>query len=110
MNQQILETLAQTLADRRDADPGASYTAALIQGGPDRILKKIGEEAGETIIAGKGGSDAELVHEVADLWYHTMVLLVARGLTPTAVLSELEHRSGVSGHAEKAARADPTSD
>lgn len=104
MQQDILEQLARTLAQRRESDPAESYTAALLHEAPDRILKKIAEEAGETVIAGKGGSDREIVHEVADLWYHTLVLLVSRGLSPADVLAELERRSGVSGHTEKAAR------
>jgi len=104
VNQDTLETLARTLASRVDADPSTSYTAKLLHEAPDGILKKIAEEAGETIIAGKGGSDGELVHEIADLWYHTLVLLVSRGLSPGDVLAELERRSGTSGHAEKAAR------
>ena len=70
----------------------------------DTILKKIGEEAAETIIAAKGGDDEALVYEVADLWFHTLVLLAERGLHPRQVLAELERRAGVSGHQEKAAR------
>jgi len=101
----ILQRLAEALAARGDADAEKSYTAALLRDAPDAILKKIGEEAGETIIAGKGGSDTEVVHEIADLWYHTLVLLVSRGLSPADVLAELDRRSGVSGHAEKAARS-----
>lgn len=76
----------------------------LLHDAPDSVLKKIAEEAGEVIIAGKGGSDGELVHEVADLWYHTLVLLVSRGLSAADVLAELERRGGTSGHSEKAAR------
>ncbi len=104
MSEKTLELLADALAERVQADPSVSYTAALLAGAPDSILRKIAEEAGETIIAGKGGSDAEVVHEIADLWYHTLVLLVARGLSPADVLAELDRRSGTSGHAEKAAR------
>lgn len=105
MNQDSLHHLEQTLASRVGADPASSYTASLLANAPDAILKKIGEEAGETIIAGKGGSDDELVHEIADLWYHTLVLLVARGLSVDQILAELDRRSGRSGHDEKAARA-----
>ena len=110
MSQDILDSLARTLAQRAGADPDESYTAALLADAPDGILRKIAEEAGETILAGKGDNDRELVHEVADLWYHTLVLLVSRGLSPADVLAELERRSGTSGHAEKAARAAPNID
>lgn len=106
VNQDSLQHLEHTLARRIGADPASSYTASLLADAPDGILKKIAEESGETIIAGKGGSDAELVHEVADLWYHTLVLLVSRGLSVDDVLAELDRRSGWSGHAEKAARSD----
>jgi phosphoribosyl-ATP pyrophosphohydrolase len=104
MSEDTLQRLGETLAARREADPATSYTAALVQGGAERILKKVGEEATEVVIAGGGGDDDALVHEVADLWYHTLVLLAARGLGPGDVLAELDRRSGVSGHDEKAAR------
>lgn len=104
MTEDTLQRLGETLAERRTADPEESYTAALVQGGTERILKKVGEEATEVVIAGGGDDDAALVHEVADLWYHTLVLLAARGLGPRDVLAELERRGGVSGHTEKAAR------
>lgn len=104
MSEDVLRALAHTLAERRDADPASSYTAALMAGGEEKILKKVGEEATEVVIAGRGSDDAALVHEVADLWYHTLVLLAHRGLGPDDVVGELERRAGVSGHAEKAAR------
>lgn len=104
MTEDTLQRLGATLAERRSADPGDSYTAELLQGGTERILRKVGEEATEVVIAGGGNDDAALVHEVADLWYHTLVLLAARGLGPQDVLGELERRAGVSGHTEKAAR------
>ncbi len=104
MSEDTLQRLGETLAARRGADADASYTAALVQGGAERILKKVGEEATEVVLAGTGDDDARVVHEVADLWYHTLVLLAARGLGPQDVLGELERRSGVSGHDEKAAR------
>ncbi len=104
MSDDILEQLGRTLAQRRDADPEASYTAMLMQGGPETVLRKIGEEATEVVIAGNGPDEQALVHEVADLWFHTLVLLAQRGLGPADVLAELERRSGVSGHDEKAAR------
>lgn len=105
MNDDVLNELGRTLAARRDADPDSSYTAALFAGGDAKILKKVGEEATEVLLAGSGEPDDALVHEVADLWYHTLVLLAHRGLGPDDVLSELARRTGVSGHEEKAARA-----
>ncbi|MEX0607139.1 MAG: phosphoribosyl-ATP diphosphatase [Halofilum sp. (in: g-proteobacteria)] len=106
MNDDVLHELGRTLAARRGADPDSSYTAALLAGGDAKILKKVGEEATEVILAGSGEPDDALVHEVADLWYHTLVLLAHRGLSPDDVLAELARRTGVSGHEEKAARAD----
>ena len=100
----ILAELAATLEARKGAPPQESYAASLYARGIDTILKKVGEEAVETIIAAKGEDDAALLHEVADLWFHTLVLLASRGLHPQQVLAELERRSGVSGHREKAAR------
>lgn len=100
----ILAELAATLEARKGAAADSSYVASLYASGLDRILKKVGEEAVETIIAAKGGSDVQLVHEVADLWFHTLVLLAERGLHPREVLAELERRSGVSGHVEKSRR------
>lgn len=104
MSDDILEQLGRTLAQRRGADPETSYTALLMQGGPEAVLRKIGEEATEVVIAGNGPDEQALVHEIADLWFHTLVLLAQRGLGPADVLAELERRSGVSGHDEKAAR------
>lgn len=104
MTEQTLRQLATTLAARAEADPEQSYTAALLRGAPDSILRKIGEEATEVVLAGRDDDDDALVHEVADLWFHTVVLLVSRGLDPEAVLAELARRSGTSGHEEKAAR------
>lgn len=100
----ILAELAATLEARKGAAAEESYVASLYARGLDAILKKVGEEAAETIIAAKDGDDAALVHEVADLWFHTLVLLSQRGLHPRAVLAELRRRTGVSGHVEKAAR------
>lgn len=104
MPEDVLEQLGRTLQQRREADPEQSYSALLMQGGPERVLRKIGEEATEVVIAGGGADDRALVHEVADLWFHTLVLLAQRGLGPAEVLAELERRGGVSGHDEKAAR------
>lgn len=100
----ILSRLTAELQQRRQADPASSYVAGLYHKGLDAILKKVGEEAAETLIAAKNPSRDALVHEVADLWFHTLVLLVHQGATSADVLAELERRFGVSGQAEKAAR------
>ncbi len=100
----ILADLATTLEARKGAPADESYVASLYAKGLDTILKKVGEEATETIIAAKGDDDDALVYEVADLWFHTLVLLAERGLHPRQVLAELERRTGVSGHEEKAKR------
>lgn len=102
---QILEALDAQLLARKGADATSSYTASLYAKGVDGIAKKVGEEAAETIIAAKNPDDAALVYEVADLWFHTLVLLQHRGLSSQAVLAELARRMGTSGHAEKAARS-----
>ncbi len=104
----VLDDLNQTLTNRRGADPDSSYVASLYAAGLNRILEKVGEEATEVIIAakdaGNGGSQAEVVKEVADLWFHTLVMLNELGLDHSAVLNELAGRFGISGHDEKAAR------
>jgi phosphoribosyl-ATP pyrophosphohydrolase len=99
-----LEKLAAVIEARKDADPDSSYVAGLFDKGMNSILKKVGEESTETIVAALGTDDAQLVHETADLWFHTLVMLAARGLGPDAVLAELERRFGTSGIEEKAAR------
>ena len=99
-----LEKLAAVIEARKDADPGSSYVAGLFDKGMESILKKVGEESTETIMAALGPDDAQLVYETADLWFHTLVMLAARGLGPDAVLAELERRFGMSGIEEKAAR------
>ena len=99
-----LEKLATVIDARKQADPGSSYVAGLFDKGMNSILKKVGEEAAETIVAAKEPDDAQLVYETADLWFHTLVMLAARGLGPQAVLDELERRFGTSGIEEKAAR------
>lgn len=101
----VLAALHAQLLSRLGADPASSYAASLYAKGVDGIAKKIGEEATETVIAAKNPDDAALVYEVADLWFHTLVLLTHRGLNPQAVLDELARRMGTSGHAEKAARS-----
>lgn len=102
----ILKRLAAVLEERRNADPKTSYVAALYAKGLDAILSKIGEEATETVIAAKGGDQQQIVHELADLWFHTLVLLAEQGLKPDDILIELERRFGLSGLEEKAARRD----
>ncbi len=99
-----LEKLAEVLEQRKAADPKNSYVAGLYAKGLDEILKKVGEEATETILAAKGGDQAQLVHETADLWFHTLVMLAERDLGPVDILTELENRFGLSGIDEKAAR------
>ena len=103
--QDVLQRLARVLAARRGADPASSYVAALYDQGLDAILKKIGEEATETVIAAKEGTPGALIHEVADLWFHTLVLLAHQDLAPGDVLAELERRFGRSGLDEKASRS-----
>lgn len=100
----ILEQLAVVLEQRKVEDPANSYVASLYAKGPDAILKKIGEEATETVIAGKSGDREQIVHETADLWFHALVLLAYYGLKPQQVLAELERRFGLSGLEEKAKR------
>lgn len=102
----ILERLSRTLEERKQADPDSSYVAKLYAKGLDTILKKIGEEAAETLMAAKDGGPDKIVHEVADLWFHTLVLLAQQGLGPDAVLAELDRRFGLSGLQEKARRRD----
>ena len=100
----ILERLQAAIAARRTAEPGTSYVASLNAKGLDAILKKVGEEATEAVIASKGGKRDEIIHETADLWFHCLVMLGWHGVTVEEVLAELERRMGRSGHDEKAAR------
>jgi phosphoribosyl-ATP pyrophosphohydrolase len=100
----ILHRLGELLAARRQADPQSSYVARLMHKGPDAILKKIGEEATETVMAAKDGVPERIVSETADLWFHSLVMLAYYNLTPKDVLDELARREGLSGLAEKAAR------
>ena len=100
----ILERLERAIAERRAADPSSSYVAALNAKGLDAILKKIGEEATETVIAAKSGRRGDVVHETADLWFHCLVMLGAQGVSVADVLAELERREGRSGLEEKASR------
>jgi phosphoribosyl-ATP pyrophosphohydrolase len=99
-----LARLAGVIEARRAGDPDKSYVARLFQKGDDAILKKIGEEATEVVMACKDGVPSKIVGEVADLWFHCMLALSAHGLTPADVLAELERREGLSGLEEFAAR------
>ena len=101
----ILQRLAATLETRKSADPASSYVAGLFAKGNDAILKKVMEEAAETLMAAKDGDKLHLVRETADLWFHTLILLSYHGLGPDDVLAELRRREGISGIDEKAARA-----
>ncbi len=101
----ILERLADVIDSRKSGDPQASYVSRLLAGGEDAILKKIGEEATETVMAAKDGDKLRIVGETADLWFHCLVMLAHYGLRPSDVLLELRRREGISGIDEKAARA-----
>ncbi len=100
----VLHRLGEILASRKASDPQDSYVASLYQKGVDAIADKIAEEADEVIEAARNEGDEALVHEVADLWFHSLVMLAYRDLPPAKVLNELARRFGVSGHAEKASR------
>jgi phosphoribosyl-ATP pyrophosphohydrolase len=100
----ILTRLGETLEARKLASPDSSYVAKLYARGTDAILKKIGEEAIETVMAAKDGQPEKIIYEVADLWFHTLILLAHRGLKPDDVLDELARREGLSGLVEKANR------
>ncbi|MCE9632733.1 MAG: phosphoribosyl-ATP diphosphatase [Methylophilales bacterium] len=100
----VLKRLAEMLEERKNADPALSYVAKLYAKGNDAILKKIGEEATETVMAAKDGDKAQIVYETADLWFHTLVMLAHHNLSPDDVLNELARREGLSGLEEKAGR------
>ena len=107
----ILARVAAVIESRKPeqgGDPATSYVAKLFSKGDDAILKKIGEEATETVMAAKdarvSGDASKLLYETADLWFHTMVLLSRFGLSPQQVIDELARREGISGIDEKAAR------
>jgi phosphoribosyl-ATP pyrophosphohydrolase len=100
----VLSRIAATIEARRGADPASSYVAALFARGDDAMLKKIGEEATETVMAAKDGDKIRIAAEIADLWFHCLVVLARHGLGPADVLAELARREGVSGHVEKASR------
>jgi phosphoribosyl-ATP pyrophosphohydrolase len=100
----VLSRIAATIEARRGADPASSYVAALFAKGDDAMLKKIGEEATETVMAAKDGDKIRIAAEIADLWFHCLVVLARHGLGPAEVLAELARREGMSGHREKASR------
>lgn len=100
----VLNRLSELLEQRKSADPQSSYVAKLYAKGMDSILKKVGEEATETVIAAKGGNRDEIIYETADLWFHTLVMLVKAEIKPQEVLDELARREGLSGIAEKESR------
>ncbi|MFZ5555453.1 MAG: phosphoribosyl-ATP diphosphatase [Pseudomonadota bacterium] len=101
----ILRRLGETIASRRGTDPDSSYVARLLSQGEDAILRKISEEATEALLASKSGDRLHVVREIADLWFHSLVLLAHHGLGPDDVLAELRRREGISGIDEKAGRA-----
>jgi phosphoribosyl-ATP pyrophosphohydrolase len=105
MSQDTLDKLAAVLEQRKQADPDSSYVAKLYAKGLDAILKKIGEEATETVMAAKDGDRDKIIYETADLWFHSLVLLAREGLGPRDVLAELDRRFGLSGLEEKANRS-----
>jgi phosphoribosyl-ATP pyrophosphohydrolase len=104
MSDDILVRLMAVLESRKGGDPSSSYVAKLYDQGIDTILKKIGEESAETIIAAKSGDKEQIVYEIADLWFHSLVLLAQQNLTAQQVLDELDRRFGLSGIEEKSAR------
>jgi len=101
---EILRRLSETIATRKDAAPEGSYVAQLFGKGHDAILRKVAEESTEALLASKDGDKLHIVRELADLWFHCLVLLAWHGLTSDDVLSELRRREGISGVEEKAAR------
>jgi phosphoribosyl-ATP pyrophosphohydrolase len=101
----ILLRLAQTIETRKHADPSSSYVAKLLNGGQDKVLKKIAEEAAETIMASKDNDKRQIIYETADLWFHCLIMLAHHDLSPNDILLELERREGVSGIEEKQSRS-----
>ena len=100
----LLHRLGKVIAERKQGDASASYVASLFAKGQDAILKKVAEEAAETVLAAKGGDKLQVVRETADLWFHSMVLLAWHDLGPDDVLAELRRREGISGIEEKKSR------
>jgi phosphoribosyl-ATP pyrophosphohydrolase len=104
MNETILSQLAAIIESRRGTDPDHSYVARLLSRGEDAVLKKVGEEATEVVMAGKDGSPERIIAETADLWFHCLIMLAHYKLGPQQVLDELARRAGTSGLEEKAMR------
>lgn len=104
MDAEILRRLADTIEARKRADARNSYVAGLFAKGHDAVLKKVGEEAAEVLLAAKDGDKLHIVRETADLWFHCLVMLAWHGLRPEDVLAELQRREGISGVDEKASR------
>lgn len=100
----VLQRLAAVIAARRAGDPERSYVARLFAGGQDALLKKLAEETTETLLASKEGDKLHIIHEAADLWFHSLILLAWHDLGPEDVLAELQRREGISGIDEKQAR------
>lgn len=105
MSADVLKRLEEVLEERKNADPDSSYVAKLYHKGLDSILKKIGEEATETVMAAKDGEKEKIIYETADLWFHCMVLLSQQNIKTEDVLNELDRRFGLSGLEEKASRS-----
>lgn len=103
-SQNILSRIAGVLDERKQADPASSYTASLFAKGEDAVLKKVGEEAVETILAAKSGDKEQIIYETSDLWFHTLVMLAQHDISPSAILDELQRRFGTSGIVEKRSR------
>ncbi|MBW4048182.1 MAG: phosphoribosyl-ATP diphosphatase [Proteobacteria bacterium] len=101
---ELLERLAAVIASRKQADPSISYVAKLFAKGEDAVLKKVGEEATEFVLAAKGGQRGQIVYEAADLWFHTIIALAVHDIHPREVLAELARREGLSGLEEFASR------
>ncbi|MEI7817557.1 MAG: phosphoribosyl-ATP diphosphatase [Desulfuromonadales bacterium] len=101
---EILQVVYQTILDRKTNPTDSSYTTSLMRGGIDKILKKVGEEATEVVIAAKGGVTEEIVYETADLIFHLLVLLGHQNINPDDIFAELRRRHGTSGLTEKASR------
>jgi len=104
IDSKLLHRLGKVIAERKQGDPSASYVASLFAKGQDAILKKVAEEAAETVLDAKGGDKLQVVRETADLWFHSMVLLAWHDLGPDDVLAELRRREGISGIEEKKSR------
>ena len=101
---ETLERIMATINERKAGDPAKSYVAGLFAKGDDAMLKKIGEEATEAVLAAKSGERLHIVREMADLWFHCMIVLARHGLGPADIAAELHRREGISGIEEKAAR------